>query len=274
MSRWRTYTLLSRSDVLADMALVRAAPPIVVSASDRALAPQLLDLSGRMLGVRDQEKQGACVAMCFAQLLEWFKQVKLSPQFIFDLRRISGQSMLVSDAASICSESGVCLESSHPYGKPMAPADIATAVYAEALHCRLPSASNCVKHDSKVDSAVDDLKQILLRSGPCMITVPVYNFSSQPWLQRSSDGGLQGFHQLIVMGYNDVLQHFNIRNSWGTDWAAHGDTLLPYDQLAKVETIYELINLAQADPILPTNNHNSSNNNSADSSCAPQCCVQ
>jgi C1A family cysteine protease len=42
---------------------------------------------------------------------------------------------------------------------------------------------------------------------------------------------LLGGHAVMVVGYEDTLQCFIVRNSWGPDWGDKGYFYLPYNYL-------------------------------------------
>jgi C1A family cysteine protease len=47
----------------------------------------------------------------------------------------------------------------------------------------------------------------------------------------SKDEQLLGGHAVMACGYNDTVQRFMIRNSWGVDWGQKGYCEMPYQYL-------------------------------------------
>lgn len=40
---------------------------------------------------------------------------------------------------------------------------------------------------------------------------------------------LLGGHAVVIVGYNNMTQHFKIRNSWGSAWGLKGSFYVPYE---------------------------------------------
>lgn len=48
---------------------------------------------------------------------------------------------------------------------------------------------------------------------------------------RYTSGSLRGYHAVCVVGYDDGLQCFRVKNSWGTGWGESGYFRIGYDQM-------------------------------------------
>jgi C1A family cysteine protease len=44
-----------------------------------------------------------------------------------------------------------------------------------------------------------------------------------------------GGHAVVCVGYDDTLQRFIIRNSWGANWGQEGYFTIPYDYLTNIK---------------------------------------
>ena len=90
----------------------------------------------------------------------------------------------------------------------------------------------------------DALKQALSTYGPLVTTMAVYsdfmNYASGVYAYTS--GGLEGYHAILLVGYDDAGQYFIVKNSWGTRWGESGYFRIAYSELTSVTQFgYETI---------------------------------
>ena len=184
--------------------------------------PETLDWRMSMFTVRDQGYQGSCAAMSGAAMKDW-QEIKdvgvneyMSPQFIYNNRenKIS-EGMTIRDLMHILKDIGTCRESLHPYGNIEPPSQVAYADAAEYM----------IAGYASIES-IDGLKTALFENGPCVIALPVYNYTTRMWFKRLGDTQLGG-HAMTSVGYDS--NGFIIRNSWGDDWGDEGYTIFPYE---------------------------------------------
>jgi len=176
-----------------------------------------------MFAVRDQMEQGSCAAMAGAGMKE-YQEVKdyglkayLSPQFIYNSREDPNEEgMYLRDLMKILQNRGVCFEKLYPYltmKKPSAEA------LANALNFR-------IDNYAAIDSMYG-LKLALHIKGPCVIAVPVYNYTERMWAQRPGDNFLGG-HAMLAVDYDDDTETILIRNSWSEEWGDEGYCKMSY----------------------------------------------
>jgi hypothetical protein len=81
----------------------------------------------------------------------------------------------------------------------------------------------------KTTDNITILQRSLYENGPAIITLPVYNYHTQPWIPSAISNGnrVMGGIGMCVVGYNHA--GFILRNCWGPDWGNVGNTLLLYD---------------------------------------------
>jgi len=186
------------------------------------MLPTVLDWRSSMFPVRDQGYQGSCAAMSGAAMKDW-QEIKdvaideyMSPQFIYNNRyNQNSEGMTMRDLMSILKNTGDCRESLHVYGNKDKPS---TNAYDDAKHYVIEAYASI--------TTVEGLKAALYENGPCVIAVPVYNYTTRMWKQRTGDN-LLGGHAMTIVGYNE--EGFIIRNSWGDSWGDAGHTIFPYE---------------------------------------------
>lgn len=184
--------------------------------------PEVVDHVPNMQPIRDQGTQGSCAAMGGAAMKEWQenKDVGLneymSPQFIYNNREdLTEEGMYMRDLMEILKEKGDCLEKLFPYGTMGKP----------SIEVLMNASKYKTLNYASIDT-IDDLKISLYTNGPCIIAIPVYNYTERLWFKRPGDTMLGG-HAMCVAGYNKY--GFAIRNSWGTGWGQNGYCLMPYE---------------------------------------------
>lgn len=188
----------------------------------KMILPDVVDYRDSMQPIRDQGTQGSCAAMAGAAMKEYQELVDIglneymSPQFIYNNREdLNEDGMYMRDLMEILKEKGDCTEKHFPYGRQGKPE---IEDYMEASKYKT---SNYASVDT-----IDDLKIALYSNGPCIIAVPVYNYTERMWYQNNGDRFLGG-HALAVVGYNE--QGFIIRNSWSKSWGDDGYCIMSYE---------------------------------------------
>jgi len=180
-----------------------------------ASIPEMVDYRKDMLPVRDQTKDGNCLAIAATSVIEWQRKSKeyFSPRFIYDNRK-DAHELDVQDLILILKTKGVCFEKSYPIGTS---GNISDKAFREALNYTI---SDCKKIKS-----IDELKAALYLNGLCIICFQIYNRTNQMW--KPIDGNrVIGMHSMCIVGYNS--NGFILRNSWGANWGDGGYCVFPY----------------------------------------------
>jgi papain like protease len=227
---------------------IRRAIPTMPTA--RGVIPPTLSLIGDLLPVRDQGDTEECVAFAMSCIKEYLERKNVScyfsPQFIYDRRSNKGASgMFPADAMNIVKTYGLVYDRDYPLVLTGTGTPIANISYASSF--RIASYASIVDADT--------LKQTLANQGPCLITLPVFNYSSTFWKPRLGDKEIGG-HGLAVVGY--TASAFILRNSWGSSWGNNGYCYLPFSDFSLAMEIYGCIDVPntnvtppQPEPIPP-----------------------
>lgn len=204
--------------------------------------PSSVDLrsSGHMPPIYDQGQLGSCVGHGVSAVVD-FENHRLDGTFLtpsrlwvyYQARAIENtiaqdSGAQIRDGVKAMATLGVCPETDWPY-------DISTFAntppqgdYTDALKDR-------VLTYQAVPQDLIALKSVLAGGLPVVFGFTVYgSFESaavagsgivpMPSPSESAVGG----HCVVIVGYNDAVDRFLVRNSWGTGWGQSGYFEMPY----------------------------------------------
>lgn len=206
----------------------------------------IVDLRTPKLPVLDQGSLGSCSANAFASAYQ-FDLIKQNSKKIFTPSRLfiywnerSLRGTVNQDSGAYMADGmkailtwGVCPESYWPYFVSQFRLKPSTLAYSEAK-----------KHKAVIYKSVAvDLTQMknCLSSGyPFVFGISVYesffNVKSNGLIAKPDPTRekLLGGHAMVCLGFDETRKVFIVRNSWGPNWADHGNCYLPYDYLANL----------------------------------------
>ena len=205
--------------------------------------PSKLDLRTKMPAVYDQGRLGSCTANAigaafeFEHIKQGLKDFAPSRLFIYyNERAIEGtvdtdSGAMIRDGIKSVAKLGVCTETTWPYDIPRFTEKPPKKAYDEAK-----------KHQVLVYRRVlGNLHQMqgCLASGyPFVLGFSVYESFMSPEVARTGEVPLPpraeqliGGHAVVAVGYDDSIQRFFVRNSWGTQWGLKGYCTMPYGYL-------------------------------------------
>lgn len=201
--------------------------------------PEEFSTESHIFAPRNQGVLGSCVGFSVSVMKDFQEKLDdnitepTSPLYIYNLRSNKpGYGMYPRNAMDILLEYGIPLESEYPYINV-----IEAGEQSPPLAVMEKAKARAIESYAQVTS-IRGLKESLIKNGPCLVTVKMYNYSLKLWEKRHGDYFL-GRHALTVIGYNK--EGFILRNSWGKSWGNSGNTLIPYNDFGALEEIWTSI---------------------------------
>lgn len=254
----RAYTSADDADI--DPAITRSLP---VTAPHRAYLPVQADLSGRMPPPGDQGNLLSCAAWATAYAARSYYTATIerrdpsqpsnvpSPGYVYHLAR--GEECSGTNAfkiVEVLKRGGLSL-ADYPYSDRCVPPPSAQAV-ASAKDFR-------VRGIARVDHAkIDNIKGQVATSNPVIVS-----FHDSPAWRRHRGAGTfmdarldpdenkNGWHAMVVTGYDDRRQAFRLINSWGRGWGDRGYAWIDYDVLQARTRLATVLDIPRAEPPAP-----------------------
>lgn len=216
---------------------VRARGPVV-------LDWRLKDGKNWVSPILNQANCGSCVAFAAVGVMETQLNiaavlpnlnVRLSPQNLF----ACGGGMCdfgwwPTSAANFLQQTGVPDEACMPYLSGATGNDVScNAACADIGPRRRKISSYAMPTRSAKD--IEAVKQAL-QAGPVMTTLGVYAdfISYGGGVYKHTSGEMLGGHAVSIVGYDDTLQAFIIRNSWGESWGERGFAHIAYSDTSGI----------------------------------------
>jgi len=210
-----------------------------------------VDLRTRCPTIYDQGQLGSCVANGTAFNIQ-YDQIKNSYShqfvpsrlFIYYNTRVLEHTVNEDSGTTIrgalvaTSQQGACPEVTWPYNISRFTTRPSSAAYSSG-------AAHMVKVYTRILFDLNQMKQCLISGYPFIFGIYLYtsfyNVSSNgrvpiPGPHESYIGG----HCMACVGYDDAIQCFIVRNSWGTSWGDHGYCYLPYSYMTNADTTFDL----------------------------------
>lgn len=204
-----------------------------------------VDLSNMMSPVKNQGGQGACMAFSLTSVFEYLykrktqQDIDLSEQFLYyTARDKAGETdkdagSYLNYALESLAEFGLCREEKWKYGTPQTAYNICPTAdaYKDALERKLVGAQ-------QVALNADDIRSALSDGYPVVISVQLFDsfgtgslgYVSLPTEEErsQSDSNVNRNHAMVICGYNDEINAFKVRNSWGSGFGFGGYVFMPY----------------------------------------------
>jgi len=205
--------------------------------------PKKTDLKAKMPRIYDQGQLGSCTANAigaafeFDQVKEGLKDFMPSRLFIYyNERAMEGtigtdSGAMIRDGMKSVAKVGVCTETTWPYDIPRFTEKPPKKAYDEAG-----------KHQAlvyrRVMANLHQMQGCLASGYPFVFGFTVYESFMSPQVARTGEVPLPprgeqviGGHAVVAVGYDDSIQRFIVRNSWGEGWGMKGYCTMPYGYL-------------------------------------------
>lgn len=203
--------------------------------------PSHVDLRKQMPAVYDQGHIGSCVAQSVGAAIEHreLMQRKEDPStpsrlFLYYQGRAAINTInydsgcMIRDVIKSTSKDGYCEEHYHPYNAATYRKTPSLQSYADARKCKISAYE-------RVDQTVEAIKAVLAAGQTVSYGFSVYASTFavtrlNPVLKRPLGNEMRhGGHAVLVVGYDDEMKAFIVRNSWGSRWGVDGYFYHTYD---------------------------------------------
>jgi len=204
--------------------------------------PSSVDLRPLFLPVYDQGRTGSCVAQATAAA-HWFcnkqqAQEAFDPSRLFiyyearhlERREKYDAGCMIRDAIKVLAKNGVCPEADWPF--------LIKNVCVHPPHSVYPDALNEQALEYyRLSNGLMAMRQCLADGFPFVTGISLYASFQSAAVAKSGVVSMPikgerfvGGHAVLVVGYNDPMEVFIVRNSWGS-WGQAGYFTIPYDYL-------------------------------------------
>jgi C1A family cysteine protease len=216
------------------------------SAPEKVLTklPKKKDLRGsNMPPIWDQGELGSCTGQAIGSAFEYsqrkqgLKVFMPSALFIYyNERAMEGtidtdSGAMIRDGMKSVAKVGVCAEVTWPYNIPRFREKPPAKAYTEAK-----------KHQAlvyrRVLGQLHQMQGCIAQGFPFVFGFAVYESFMSPEVARTGKVSLPprgeqliGGHAVLAVGYDDAIQSFIVRNSWGEGWGMDGYCTMPYGYL-------------------------------------------
>lgn len=214
-----------------------------------------VDLTSGFRPIQNQGQQGSCVAFSLTSVFEYV--VKLNTNQMMDLseaflyynsRKLDAgedfdpnldDGTTFTSALRALSEYGLAEESYCKYDPSLWSVEPTKEAYDDASVRKLIKALNVERSVSAMKSALSEGYPVLASFTLCRSFNPSANglisMPGQDELAALADGSdqetLHNRHGMVIVGYDDKLQSFLVRNSWGVEWGNGGYCYVPYEYI-------------------------------------------
>lgn len=214
---------------------------------EKIVLPTSVDLRSKMPPVYDQGQLGSCTANAIAGALEYalMKEAMTdfvpSRLFIYYNERVIEKTVNTDSGANIrdgiksVNKQGVCPETEWPY-------NIGEFNKRPSSNCYKDAKKDLVKTYAGVAQNLINMKTCLAMGYPFIFGFSVYSSFESDEVAKTGilnmpvHGESQmGGHAVVCVGYDDALQRFIVRNSWGPNWGQEGYFTIPYGYLTNTK---------------------------------------
>ena len=215
------------------------------SAPEEVLAalPKKVDLRSKMPKVYDQGHLGSCTANAIGAAFEFDQAQAGGADFMpsrlfiyYNERAIEGtvgsdSGAMIRDGIKSVAKLGVCDEPTWPY-------DITRFTDQPPKQAYRDASKHQATVYRRVLGAVHQMQGCLASGYPFVFGFSVYESFMSEQVAKTGEVPLPprgeqliGGHAVVAVGYDDSIQRFIVRNSWGPKWGMKGYFTMPYAYL-------------------------------------------
>lgn len=206
--------------------------------------PAAIDLKPSAREVENQLQFNSCTANAGCSALELMYTAKglnvnLSRFFLYfyerQLSSLTGDAgAYPRDIGKALKQYGVCYESSWQYLQENLNTVPSDSANTEAATFKI------VSYESLTGDKLTQIKNALAQGIPVLLNIEVHkgfmavrgDWKKHAWdWNTTTDNPSLGWHEVLVIGYDDVSQHLLIENSWGIAWGDLGFGGIPYSMI-------------------------------------------
>jgi C1A family cysteine protease len=211
--------------------------------------------------VRDQGRCGSCWAFASTAALEAKALITTNrPGAVLNL---SEQEVLSCSGGGNCQDggsvdiasnflrsTGINAEGCYPYTATNGNCGNACSSWPEKAY-RISGWSYVV---ANATASATVIKNAIYTSGPVQAQMAIFKdfYYYRSGVYTHVSGALEGYHVVLIVGWNDALGAFIVKNSWGTGWGESGYFKISYSELAGT-TGFGRFAWAYGDAVLPVN---------------------
>ena len=206
--------------------------------------PTTVDLRANYGYVYDQGNLGSCTANAvatafdFVRIKQKLQPIKPSRLFIYYNERLLEGTVrydsgaMLRDGIKTLNKQGTCTETEWPYV-------ISKFAFKPSTSCYTSALKNTAKQYLRMDNTkLNDLKTCLADGYGFVFGFSVYSSFETQQVATTGQVSLPvkgerflGGHAVFCLGYDDSIQKFICRNSWGSSWGDQGHFYIPYSYL-------------------------------------------
>lgn len=214
--------------------------------------PTKFTLNKTMPPILDQGDIGSCVSNAVCNALGFLnlkinKPLNLKSRLFnyYNTRVLEGtvnsdSGCQIRDAIKICNQIGSCYEETWPYDITRFKNKPSDDTYTEAKKHKLTVYQRVAQNRNAI-------KACLISGFPIIIGFMCYNTLFNPSVEKTGDilsptrrDYIIGGHCVLITGYNDITQRYEIMNSWGTDWGNNGYGSISYSYIENPSYAFDL----------------------------------
>ena len=193
-----------------------------------------------MMPPRKLAKRGSHVAYVLASCLEFYTnfnnnyKVNLSPDYIsLSVSREDHEGSLL-DGFNFLANNGTVSAAIMPFGA----AAISTGVYATQKY-KIQNFLHIFSKDTQRRQRVYEIRKALMRGNPVIIEIlgdaDFQKMEGEKKFKYQNINKSKAItYPLIIVGFNQSTEMFEVFNPWSKDWGSHGYLLFKYEDLSKV----------------------------------------